>query len=120
MTVDQAGSGSGTDSIAPTTTFQSSIAVDRPAGAFELVHLVLDLDPGVWTPRHMHGGQEQVIVTSGEMTLQRHDEAQVFAAGESWTNASGVVHAAGNDGGSFAQVAVAFLLPAGRPLTTVV
>jgi quercetin dioxygenase-like cupin family protein len=120
MTVDQAGSGTGTDSISPTTTFESSIAVDRPAGAFELVHLVLDLDPGVWTPRHMHGGQEQVIVTSGEMTLQRHDEAEVFAAGESWTNASGVVHAAGNDGGSFAQVAVAFLLPAGRPLTTVV
>ena len=60
-----------------------------------------------------------MIVTSGEMTLQRYGEVQVFATGESWSNTSGVLHAAGNDGGSFAQAA-AFLLPAGRPLTTIV
>ena len=84
------------------------------------MHLLLDLDPGVWTPRHMHGGQELVIVTAGELTLQRHGDVQTFAAGESWVNASGVVHAAGNDGSDFAQVVVTFLLPAGRPLTTVV
>jgi len=132
MTIDQPGSSSDSDSApadgtniadsapGPTIVFQSSIPVERPKGAFELVHLVLDLDPGVWTPRHMHGGQEQVIVTSGDMTLQRNGGAELFAAGESWVNAGGVVHAAGNDGGSFAQVVVAILLPAGRPLTSVV
>ena len=104
----------------PTTVFHSSIAVERPAGAFELVHLLLDLDPGTWTPRHIHGGQELVIVTAGELPLQRQGDAPLFAAGESWVNASGVVHAAGNDGSSFAQVVATFLLPAGRPLTTVV
>ncbi len=117
-------SGPTDDSVAPTprptTVYQSSIAVERPAGAFELVHVVLDLDPGVWTPRHIHGGQELVIVTAGEVTLQRRGDAQVFPAGESWVNTSGVVHTAGNDGSDFAQVVVTFLLPAGRPLTTVV
>ena len=112
------------DSVAhaprPTTVYHSAIAVERPAGAFELVHLLLDLDPGVWTPRHIHGGQELVIVTAGDMTLQRQGEVQLFAAGESWVNKSGVVHAARNDGRDFAQVVVAFLLPAGRPLTTVI
>jgi quercetin dioxygenase-like cupin family protein len=104
----------------PTTVYHSAIAVERPAGVFAVAHVLLDLEPGVWTPQHIHGGQELVVVTSGEMTLQRHGESQMFATGESWVNASGVVHAAGNDGSSFAQVAVAFLLPAGRPLTTVV
>jgi hypothetical protein len=52
------------------------------------------------------------------MTLKRHDDVELFSAGESWINAGGVVHAAGNDGASFAQVVVAILLPAGKPLTT--
>ncbi len=109
-----------TPALRPTTLYQSSISVERPAGTFELVHLLLDLDPGVWTPRHMHGGQELSIVTSGELTLQRRGDVQNFAAGESWVNTSGLVHAAGNDGNSFAQVVATFLLPAGRPLTSVV
>jgi quercetin dioxygenase-like cupin family protein len=121
MTIDPSATGSDADSdIRPTTVYQSSTPVERPAGAFELVHLVLDLDPGVWTPRHIHGGQEQVLMTSGQITLQRNGDVEAFPAGESWVNASGVVHAAGNEGSSFAQVVVAFLLPAGRPLTTVV
>ena len=135
LTIDQAGFSSDAysgptdgynvlDSVAraprPTTVYHSSIAVERPAGAFELVHVVLDLDPGTWTPQHIHGGQELVIVTAGELTLQRRGDVQTFAPGESWVNTGGVVHAAGNDGRSFAQVVATFLLPAGRPLTTVV
>ena len=104
----------------PTIVYHSSVAVERPAGAFELVHVLLDFDPGTWTPRHMHGGQELVMMTTGELTLQRQDEVKVFAAGESWVNTTGLVHAAGNDSVSFAQVVATFLLPAGRPLTTVV
>ena len=64
----------------PTTVYHSAIAVERPAGAFAVEHLLLDLEPGVWTPRHIHGGQELVILTTGEMTLQREGESHVFAA----------------------------------------
>jgi quercetin dioxygenase-like cupin family protein len=106
--------------LRPVTVYHSSIPVERPAGAFELVHVVLDFDLGTWTPRHMHGGQELVMMTIGELTLHRQGEVKVFPAGESWVNTSGLIHAAGNDGGSFAQAVATFLLPAGRPLTTVV
>ena len=47
-------------------------------------------------------------------------EAHPFAAGDSWVNPTGLVHAAGNPGTSFAQAVASFLLPAGWPLTTVV
>jgi quercetin dioxygenase-like cupin family protein len=103
----------------PATVGRSAVEVDRPAGAFELVQLVLDLDPGAATPRHIHGGQEFTVVTAGHITLQRGDDVRVFGAGESWVNPSGLVHAAGNDGVDLAEVAATFLLPAGRPLTTV-
>jgi quercetin dioxygenase-like cupin family protein len=83
------------------------------------VHLVLEFDPGVWTPPHMHGGQELVTLTIGELTLQRRGEVQVFAAGESWVNTAGLVHAAGNDGEGFARAVATFMLPVGAALTTV-
>jgi quercetin dioxygenase-like cupin family protein len=102
----------------PTTADRASIEVDRPAGAFELVHLVLDFNPGVWTPKHLHGGQELAILTAGDLTLQRHDGLELFTAGDSWVNTSGLVHAAGNDSTDFAQVVATFLLPAGRICVT--
>jgi quercetin dioxygenase-like cupin family protein len=104
----------------PTIVDRSSIAVDRPAGAFELVHLVLDFNPGIWTPQHLHGGQELAMPIRGELTLRRGGDIEVFTAGESWVNTAGLVHAAGNDGSDFAQVVATFLLPAGRPLSTVI
>lgn len=104
----------------PVTVDRSSIEVDRPSGAFELVQLTLDFNPGISTPQHMHGGQELAMVTTGETTLQRGGGVEVFKAGESWINTAGLIHAAGNDGPDFAQVVATFLLPAGRPLTTVV
>jgi quercetin dioxygenase-like cupin family protein len=107
------------DGSGPTIVDQASIEVDRPAGAFELVQLVLDFDSGVWTPRHLHGGQELVILTAGGITLQRRGGTEVFTAGESWVNTTGLVHSAGNNGTDFAQAVATFLLPAGRPLTTV-
>jgi quercetin dioxygenase-like cupin family protein len=101
------------------TIHRSSIEVDRPTGAFELVQLLLDFSPGISTPKHMHGGQELAMVTTGEMTLQRSGDIEIFRAGESWVNTTGLVHAAGNDGIDFAQAVATFILPAGRPLTTV-
>jgi quercetin dioxygenase-like cupin family protein len=58
------------------------------------------------------------MVTTGRMTLQRGGAIELFGTGESWVNAAGVMHTAGNDGTAFAQVVASFLLPAARPLTT--
>jgi quercetin dioxygenase-like cupin family protein len=103
----------------PMTLGRSSIEVDRPEGAFELVQLVLELNPDVSTPRHVHGGQEFSVVLAGTVALQRGDTKQVFGAGESWVTASGQLHAARNDGLEPARVVATFLLPIGKPLTTV-
>jgi hypothetical protein len=72
----------------PITVSRSTVEVDRPEGAFDLVQLVLDLNPGISTPRHIHGGQEFSVVIAGNVTLQRGDTIQVLGAGESWVNAS--------------------------------
>jgi len=109
----------GVDVHGPSTVGRSAVEVDRPSGAFELVQLVLDLDPGVATPRHVHGGQEFTVVTAGNVTLQRGDDVHLFGAGESWVNPAGLVHTAGNDGVDLAEMVSTFLLPAGRPLSTV-
>jgi hypothetical protein len=61
-----------------------------------------------------------VMVTIGELTLQRLDEVKGVSAGGSWVDTTGLVHAAGNDSGSFAQAVATFLLPAGWPPATVV
>lgn len=103
----------------PTTLGRSSIEVDRPESAFELVQLVLELNPDISTPRHVHGGQEFSVVMAGAVSLERGDAEQVFGAGESWVTPSGQVHVARNDGSEPARVAATFLLPFGKPLTTV-
>jgi quercetin dioxygenase-like cupin family protein len=109
-----------TQSPQPILIHHSSTAVERPAGAIGLVHLVLDFDPGVWTPQHLHGGEELVTLTAGQLLLQRRGDVEVFGKGDSWVNPAGLIHAAGNDTTSFAQAVASFVLPAGRPLTTVI
>jgi quercetin dioxygenase-like cupin family protein len=103
----------------PATVARSSIEVDRPEAAFELVQLVLELNPDVSTPRHVHGGQEFSVVMAGAVALQRGDAEQVFDAGKSWVTPAGQVHAARNASSEPARVGATFLLPFGRPLTTV-
>ena len=39
--------------LRPTTVYHSSLAVEPPAGAFELVHLLLELDPSVREPKSL-------------------------------------------------------------------
>ena len=104
--------------LGPTIVDRSSISVDRPSRTLELVQWLVQFDPGVWTPRHVHGGQELALVASGELTLERRGEAEVFKAGAAWVNQPGVIHAEGNAGQVIAQVVATFLLPEGAPLTT--
>jgi quercetin dioxygenase-like cupin family protein len=113
----------GLDTIArplgPTIVHRSSISVDRPSRSLELLQRMVEFDPGIWTPRNVHTGQELALVASGEITLERRGEVEVFKAGAAWVNPPGLIHAEGNAGGVFAQVAATFLLPEGAQLTTV-
>ena len=103
----------------PTIVGHASIDVERPAAALELVHVLVEFEPGVWTARHMHGGYDLSMVATGAMTLERRGEVELFALGESFVNTPGLSHRVGNETAGSAQAAVAFLLPTGATLTTV-
>lgn len=95
-------------------------SVTAPASSFDVVQLILDFSPGVFTAVHKHGGPGQVTVFEGAIVLRRQGTADTtYPAGQGWLELPGLLHSAGNLGSTPASLAVTFLLPAGAPLTTV-
>jgi LPXTG-motif cell wall-anchored protein len=120
LTINQDGGTSANPPPGPTVIHRATAEFNRPAGEVELIQLLLDFPAGIWTPPHMHGGQELALVTAGELVLKRQGVAdQVMKTGESWVNPAGLIHAAGNDGTGLAQAAPTFLLAKGATLTMV-
>jgi quercetin dioxygenase-like cupin family protein len=90
------------------------------AGDFEVVQLIVDFDPGAWTPSHTHGGMLVVTVRNGELTVRAEQGAEtLYKPGESFVEEPGVYLEIGNAGAEVASVATAALLPKGAKLTTV-
>ena len=98
---------------------QSRFALTDPSAQAELVQLVVDFEPGAWTSLHTHGGQAINLVLEGEITLRHGRVDKPHRAGQSWTDATTQVHAAGNTGSGKARLLTSLLLPAGAPLITV-
>jgi quercetin dioxygenase-like cupin family protein len=119
MTTTQAGVSTQTAPPGPTTLYRTMTEATRPVTPFEVVQFILDFAPGSWTPPHTHTAQGFATVITGEMTRRSGGTERTFKAGESWTDAPNVVHAAGNASGAFAQIGAAFLLTKGATLTTV-
>ncbi len=103
----------------PTTVLRSSFAVADLQAPFDAIQMVMDLEPGAWTPPHSHGGETLVTVLEGEMTVREEGVETTYRVGESWRETPGAVHAAGNTAADKARIFVTFLLPKGAPLTTV-
>ena len=103
----------------PTTLYKSTLEVLNPPAQFDLIQLGLEFKPGAWTPHHSHGGQALITVLDGAMTRHTQDAETTYKAGESWVEAPGEVHAAGNTTATTAHVQVSFILPKGAVLTTV-
>src|SRR5262245_7300702 len=95
------------------------VVTDAPAQA-DLVQLVVDFDPGAWTSLHTHGGQAINLVLDGEITLRRGGMDRLYKAGQSWTESTTQIHAAGNTGSGKARLLTNFLLPKGAPQITVI
>ena len=94
--------------------------VTAPAATFDVVQLVLDFAPGVFTAIHSHGGPGQVTVFEGTLVRRQGTTDTTYPAGQGWVETPGLVHSAGNLSNTPGSVAVTFLHPAGVPLTTVV
>lgn len=91
---------------------------DAPSQA-EVVQQVVDFPPSAWTSPHSHGGQAINLVLEGEITLRQGGIDKRHTAGQSWTDSTGQVHAAGNTGSGKARLLTNFLLPRGAKQTTV-
>src|SRR5215510_614381 len=103
---------------------QAGNATSSPARAVAVVLLpkgaAITTDAaGAWTPVHKHSGPALITVLEGEMTLRQGGVDRVFKAGESWTEAAGQVHQAGNLSGARARVVSNYLVPSGAQVTTV-
>jgi quercetin dioxygenase-like cupin family protein len=99
---------------------ESRFAVTDARSQADLVQLVVDFEPGAWTSLHTHGGQAINLVLEGEITLRHGGMEHRYRAGESWTDSTGQVHAAGNTGSGKARLLTNFLLPKGAPQITVI
>jgi|GEM_PF-1763754 len=98
---------------------ESRFDVTDAALQAEVVQQVVDFPPGAWTSPHSHGGQAINLVLEGEITLRQGGVDKRHTAGQSWTDSTGQVHAAGNTGSGKARLLTNFLLPKGAKQTTV-
>jgi quercetin dioxygenase-like cupin family protein len=99
---------------------ESRFAVTDAPNQAELIQLVVDFEPGAWTSLHTHGGQAINLVLEGEITLRHGGMDRPYRAGESWSDSTGQIHAAGNTGSGNARLLTNFLLPKGAPQITVI
>jgi quercetin dioxygenase-like cupin family protein len=99
---------------------ESRFSVTGASAQSKLVQLVVDFEPGAWTSLHTHGGQAINLVLEGEITLRQNGVDRPHRAGESWTDSSSQVHAAGNTSSGKARLLTNFLLSPGAPEITVI
>jgi quercetin dioxygenase-like cupin family protein len=119
LTTVQQGGSTQSPPPGPTKIYESKIAIANVPQQADLIQVLLDFGPGIWTPPHSHGGPTLNTILDGEITLREDGTEKVFKAGEMWSDMPGHVHAAGNAGATKASLAVTFLLPQGAALTTV-
>jgi quercetin dioxygenase-like cupin family protein len=119
LTTPKEGTISGELAPGPTLLYSHRITLTEPLGEFEAIQLIMDIDPGAWTPVHKHGGPGMVTTLNGVFTVRNHeDKVFNFKEGETWYELPEMYHSAGNDGSSKMSIAVLFLLPKGAKLTT--
>ena len=98
---------------------ESRFEITDAPSQVEVVQQVVDFPPGAWTSPHSHGGQAINLVLEGEITLRQGGVDKRHITGQSWTDSTGQVHAAGNTGSGKARLLTNFLLPRGATQTTV-
>ncbi|MEX2540318.1 MAG: cupin domain-containing protein [Trueperaceae bacterium] len=101
----------------PTAVYLSTFDVADPPPNFQIISIVLDFEPGSWTPMHTHGGPGIVTVLEGTVTRRNLEgEEHSFGPGDTWLE-TGEVEAAGNDTESTARVVFTLMLPEGEDVT---
>jgi quercetin dioxygenase-like cupin family protein len=87
----------------------------------EVVQSIVDIDPGVTSPRHWHPGEEIVYVIAGSMEYQLDGQAPVtLKAGDVLFIPAGTIHSAKNVGRGRGAELATYFVEKGKPLATVV
>ena len=92
---------------------------ETPPADAEIVHLILDFQPSIWLPLHMHDGPGYATVIDGAMTRRAEGAPEMtISKGEGWVDSADLPHKAGNDGATLARIVATFVIPRGATLTT--
>ena len=106
----------------PTIAHRATLDVQSRPSPLEVAHFVVAFPAGspagAWTAWHTHGGPGLVLVTEGEVTVERGGAQERFRREQSWQDSADTVHRAGNLTPAPAAVFASFLLPKGATLTT--
>src|SRR5439155_20134198 len=87
----------------------------------EVVQVIVELDPGVTSPRHTHPGEEIIYVLEGSLEYEVEGKPPVtLKAGDVLFIPAGTIHSAKNVGsGKVAELAT-YVVEKGKPLLTLV
>jgi quercetin dioxygenase-like cupin family protein len=87
----------------------------------EVVQSIVDIDPGVTSPKHWHPGEEIIYVLEGSLEYQVEGKPPVtLKAGEVLFIPARTIHAAKNVGSGRGAELATYVVEKGKPLAVVV
>ena len=87
----------------------------------EVVPVIVELDPGVTSPRHTHPGEEIIYVLEGSLEYEVEGKPPVtLKAGDVLFIPAGTIHSAKNVGSGKGAELATYVVEKGKPLLTLV
>jgi len=87
----------------------------------EVVQVIVELDPGVTSPRHTHPGEEIIYVLEGSLEYEVEGKPPVtLKAGDVLFIPAGTIHSAKNVGSGKGAELATYVVEKGKPLLTLV
>jgi quercetin dioxygenase-like cupin family protein len=94
---------------------------DLSAPGREVIQAIVDIDPGVTSPKHWHPGEEIIYVLEGSLEYQVEGKPPVtLKAGDVLFIPAGTIHAAKNVGSGRGAELATYVVEIGKPLAVVV
>ena len=98
LSTNQPGTSSQNARPGPTIAYRATLDVQSRPSPLEVAHFVVEFPAGSpagpWTAWHTHGGPGLVLVTDGEVTVERGGTQERFRREQSWQDSADMVHRA--------------------------
>lgn len=93
---------------------------DLSAPGREVVQVRVDFDPGYFSPRHTHPGEEIIYVLEGTLEYEIDGKLTRVKPGDVLFVPAGTIHSAKNVGSSDGAELATYIVEKGKPLLTLV